>query len=227
MNVAFFFTERVRIIRYYNDNAVFPFTETQRKIEAKEPPYDCPPYSEDGEPAFLEEWLDADTGIELLGRTCISMLSASLKLYLETWEKELRIKWKKNEKRDAWRKGFSNGYLKALAERRGVALEKSAADLSIVEQIFLARNRDQHPERITSMSVTHSSRDMRKYPKPFFVTDRERARYEKGEMRAFDLLISTVNISPKLLHQAIEESEKLVEWLEPQFIKAKYPNARP
>jgi hypothetical protein len=67
---------------------------------------------------------------------------------------------------------------------------------------------------------------MRKYPKPFFVTDLERARYEKGDMDAFDLLISTVNISPKLLHQAIEESEKLVEWLEPQFMKAKHPNAR-
>ena len=55
-------------------------------------------------------------------------------------------------------------------------------DLSIVEQIFLARNRDQHPDRITSMSVTHNSRDRKRYPKPFFVTDRERERYESGEM---------------------------------------------
>ncbi len=52
---------------------------------------EVPPYSEDGEPPFLDEWIRAKTSIEITGATCVSMLSEALKLYFKTWERELGL----------------------------------------------------------------------------------------------------------------------------------------
>ena len=91
MDVLFFFKQRTRFIRHFYETAGMPFRETKRKIEAKEPPFDDPPYSEDGEPPYVEEWIAASEAQEVLGRTCLSMLSTSLQLYFMTWEKNSRF----------------------------------------------------------------------------------------------------------------------------------------
>lgn len=57
MNVLYFLKERTRLSRSY-EQAANPFSETIRKIEAEEEPF-VPPYSEDPEPAFLAEWVEA------------------------------------------------------------------------------------------------------------------------------------------------------------------------
>jgi len=89
MDILYFLKERTRFIRYYYETAAEPFHEIKRKIKAKEEPFDDPPYSEDVEPPFLEEWIEAETALEILGRTCILLLSTSLQLYFRTWESEL------------------------------------------------------------------------------------------------------------------------------------------
>lgn len=63
MDVLYFLKERTRFIRYFYETACQPFRETMRKIEAGEEPFE-PPYSEDGEPPFLTEWLEADTALD-------------------------------------------------------------------------------------------------------------------------------------------------------------------
>jgi len=78
MDVLYFLKERTRLIREYYEHAARPFNEIIRKIEAEEEPY-IPPYSEDPEPAFLSEWIEADELLDVTGRCCISMLSASLR----------------------------------------------------------------------------------------------------------------------------------------------------
>ena len=69
-----------------------------QKIESEEPPFE-PPYSEDGEPPFLAEWMEAEEGLQVVGRMCISMLSAALQLYFKTWEDELGLKWESTAER--------------------------------------------------------------------------------------------------------------------------------
>jgi hypothetical protein len=88
MDVNFFFNERIAFIRQFYDAASYPFVEKKRKIEAEEEPF-IPPYSEDGEPPFLDEWIEADESLQVLGYSCISMLSAALQLYLITWANEI------------------------------------------------------------------------------------------------------------------------------------------
>jgi hypothetical protein len=83
MDVDWFLKERTKFIQQYYGTAVTPFATIKRKIEDGEDPFE-PPYNEDGEPPFMEEWTDADTAIQVVGRTCVTMLSESVKLYFQT-----------------------------------------------------------------------------------------------------------------------------------------------
>ena len=80
MDVRYFLGERLAFIEQLYVNSAAPFIERKRKIEAEEEPF-VPPYSEDPEPAFLSEWLEAEESLQVIGHTCISMLSASFHLY--------------------------------------------------------------------------------------------------------------------------------------------------
>ena len=146
MEVLYFLKERTKFIRNFYDTACLPFRETIRKIEATEEPFKLP-YSEDGEPPFLTEWLEADTALDALGRSCVSMLSESLKLYFKTWETQL---WVERPCEKCFKKFFGDGFLAGYRACFGEALkvnwDECPADFSILEQVTLARNSDQHPE---------------------------------------------------------------------------------
>jgi hypothetical protein len=93
----FFLKQRTAFIRGFFDGGVGGFAEIQRKVDLAEPPFDNPPFSEDGEPAFLTEWIDAATSAELIGQACISLLSDTLKLYFNTMQKEIGFVFDKRE----------------------------------------------------------------------------------------------------------------------------------
>jgi hypothetical protein len=82
LDILFFLKLRTDFIRRQYDVAGAAFVEEKRLIEDAQAPYDNPPYREDGEPPYLEEWMDADTSIQLVGISCVSLLSDALKLYL-------------------------------------------------------------------------------------------------------------------------------------------------
>lgn len=222
MDVLFFFKERTRFIRQFYKTAAAPFLQTMEAIEKSSPPFDDPPYSEDGEPAYLIEWIEASEALEVLGRTCLSMLSPSLRLYLKTWERQLGVRWEEHERRKAFRKGFLNGYLTCFEKVSGIVRKECPADLDLIEQIILARNRDQHPEDITSMRVTHG-RTRADFPSSqFFMSERDRAMFSKPEMRALSFWNPAVHVTGEQLFAAILETEKLVDWLEVRLLKARW-----
>ena len=222
MDVLFFFKERTRFIRYFYETAGMPFCETIRKIEDEEAPFDNPPYSEDGEPPYLEQWIEADEALEVLGRTCLSMLSPSLELYFKTWEKELGIVWKNGERKRAFKKGFLQAYRNCFEEVLGVSWDHCPADLKLIEQITLARNRDQHPDEITSMRVAHGEKDLKKYPRPFFMSTADRNLQDNSEINSGFLMSLTVHVSREALYRAISETETLADWLEEYMFAARY-----
>ncbi|EFO30190.1 conserved hypothetical protein [Roseibium sp. TrichSKD4] len=59
----------------------------------------------------MVEWMEASEALEVLDRTCLSMLSPSLQLYFRTWERELGVKWEEGERRELFKNGFLEGYL--------------------------------------------------------------------------------------------------------------------
>ena len=179
MDVLYFLKERTRLIRSYYEQAAQPFDEIIRKIEAKEKPY-VPPYSEDPEPPFLTEWIEAKELLEVTGRCCVSMLSASLQLYFKTWERELGLACSADFKAIFKDQGLVRGYQACLVERLGIDWSACPADLAIIEQVVLARNRDQHPESITTLRVTHTKHDQTRHPRPFFLNEREAGLFDDG-----------------------------------------------
>lgn len=222
MDVLYFLKDRTRLIRQYYEHAALPFNEIMRKIEAEEEPY-IPPYSEDGEPPFLSEWIDARELLEVTGRCCISMLSASLQLYFKTWERELGLSCGKDFAAVFKKEGLVGGYRACLAEQVGIDWSCCPADLAIIEQVVLARNRDQHPENITTVRVTHTEKDWQHYPQPFFLSKREAELFQDGNGPSL-FMSPSLHVSRDKLVTAIEQVECLCEWLEEKMFDAKYPS---
>jgi hypothetical protein len=83
MEVQWFLEERTTFLRYYYDKAASQFLEVLRKIDAKEAPYNDDVHDDSDEPLYLEEWSTAADGLELLGRSCVSTLSAT---YKQRWQ---------------------------------------------------------------------------------------------------------------------------------------------
>jgi hypothetical protein len=218
VDIVAFLKLRTAFIRYFYENGVRPFNEIKTAIEKGEEPY-VPPYSEDGEPPFLDEWMDAEQAVETVGHACISMLSSSLQLFLKTWvsrlEQELGIKFHLDFKKHGWFNGYKQVF--ALVE---FPLSECTADLDIIEQVTLARNRVQHPDDLTDFRVTHSETDLRRFPRPFFASEVEMnmAVRDEDDSTTWWLRPSIKSERDKIL-SAIDQAETLCFWLEEEFWK--------
>lgn len=222
MDTLFFFKERTRFIRQFYDTAAAPFMQTMKAIEDKSPPFDNPPYREDGEPPYLTEWIEASEALEVLGRTCLSMLSPSLQLYFRTWEQRLGVKWEEGEKKKTFKKGFLEGYLFCFEEVLGITRDDCPANLDLVEQVTLARNRDQHPDQITTMRVTHSKADRERYGVLFFMSEQDRAMFSDPDIANISFLDPAVHVSREQLLAAINETERLTDWIEEHMLAKRW-----
>ena len=158
MDVGYFLRDRITFIRQFFDAASRPFLERKRKIEAGEDPF-VPPYSEDGEPPFLDEWIEADESLQVLGYACISMLAVALHLYLKTWETELGAPVGDSFNPE-FKKGWLHGYKAYFAARFGIDFAKAPADLVMLKGLVLARNRIQHPDDIVSPRTSYLPADL-------------------------------------------------------------------
>ena len=213
MDVELFLRDRTAFIKHYYDEAIAPFSETMQKVTDGVPPFVPPPFDPDtmsGEPAFLEEWERAHTGFQVVGQTCVSMLSESLKIFFVTHEKNAGLDFEKLWGRKTFSKGFIRGYQTSFA-RIGVDWSKCPADFSILEQVVLARNASQHATSVTSTRVNHDVGTLSKHPSPLFVSS-----YEMNLLASRGgswMVPPAVYVTRDALHQAAGEIEKLAEWM--------------
>ncbi|OQS47609.1 hypothetical protein B0T49_16950 [Chromobacterium violaceum] len=214
MEVLYFLKLRTKFIQQYYNTASHPFFEIIRKIEFEEDPYISYDYDEAG-PPFELEWNEAQTSLQMLGLFCVSMLSDSLKLYFQTWEKQLGFKKTKNEMEVFKSSGFLAGYRRYFSERLDAEWADGPANLDIIEQVILARNRAAHPDHITSISISHAQNDIKKYPNPLFV-------HESEKDLPITIWTPTLDVSKQALLDAIKQVETLTEWLEERMFAAKY-----
>src|SRR5690242_569649 len=83
MDLIYFLMARLRFIEQLYDSATSPFSKLKQRIEEHESPYidtRNPEYAD--EPAFLEEWQQADDSAMVVGHWCLCMVHASLHSYL-------------------------------------------------------------------------------------------------------------------------------------------------
>lgn len=226
MDVLHFLKERTKFIRRFYEGAGEPFRATIRQIEAGEPPFDEHPYSEEREPPFMEEWSDATMALEMLGQTCISMLSASLQLYFKTWERELCIDWEPGERKKAFKNGFVSGYRYCFGSVLNLSWGDCPVSFDILEDVACARNSHQHPEHISTMHVKLVRQKRLGDCQPFFVSDAERKMFSDPDMASSSWMRPSLHVSADSLVAAIEQVETLGEWLEERMLDAKYPARR-
>jgi len=184
-------------------------------IEKEEPPF-VPVYDESGEPQFLQEWQDAKTGFESVGLATLSMVASSLQLFLNDWVRQRLEAHGKPQYKRKHKRGWFHAYCKIL-EDVGLDLAVCPANLELIEQGVLARNRGQHPDALTMIQTTHSRNDLEKYPNPYFVsyTDQRVIELDNGDLSWW--LSPNVYVDETKLSVIISEVEKLCEWLETEY----------
>lgn len=215
MNALYFLKLRTSFIRYFYDESVKSFRKIQNKIENNEPPFDNPPYIEDPEPPYLEEWCNAGTGVDLLGQLCISVLSDTLKLYFQTLEKRvIGFNLSQNGKVIAKKQGFVAAYKAALGQILDTDWAGSGVRFDVIEQVVVARNRSQHGNSLTSFDIEHDRDAISKYPRPFFVSETELQTWDELSGGPNSLFLPSMKITRSKLFFAIEEIEKLADWIE-------------
>ena len=222
MDVLFFFSERTRFLRQFYRMAARPFVERKRKIDDHEEPFE-PPYSEDGEPAYLAEWIEADESLHVLAYSCVSMLAGALHLYFESWVHQTGRPVDVELKKKVFnKKGKIAGYGAHFLEKLGIDFGSCPADLKLLEEIILARNVVQHPPSITSNWTQYSNDDLQKLRKPFFLNEREASLLLDNRQDSPRYLFPTVHISEEQLFAAIGEAEKFAAWFEEQIVAVPY-----
>jgi hypothetical protein len=213
VDVHYFLEQRLLFVSQLYTNSAESFVERKRMIEAEEEPF-VPPYSEDGEPPFLTEWLEAEESLQVLGHACISMLSASFHLYLKATERQLRVPVG-GKYRAEFKQGWFKGYKAYFLGEFSVAFEDSQCNLSLLEELVLARNRVQHPESITSHSTHYSEDDLKKLHSPFFIDSRDLELFsEQEEGERSWLMPPAIHVTPETFLSAVSEVGCFTEWLE-------------
>ncbi len=213
MDVNYFLLQRTQFIRHFYDAATAPMIETKRCIDNDLPPFDDPPYDESGEPAYLEEWLQADAEVEVVGRTAISMLSESLKQFFATTERESLQGVRPCQQAfpsTFSKQGFVAGYLACLGDTFGIDWKQCPADLAVIEQVVLARNDSQHQGDLVLTHVEHSARTRERFPRPFFMRPDE----PPFDDNPNSFMSPSIHVNRDSLMQAVAEVERFCEWLQ-------------
>lgn len=217
MDAAFFLRLRTRFIRRYYSTGIGPFREIQRKIDAEESPFDEPPPSFDpeyGEPAFLEEWIEADEAAQVVGQSAVSLLSDSLKLYFKALEQQLGFRLSAEGKTTARRDGFLAAYKGALGELLETDWTNCPVRFDVIEQIVLARNRAQHGEHLSILGARHDPKTLTKHRDLIFASEGELRMWVDDGADPDTWLAPRLEVTEESLGAAITEVEKLADWVE-------------
>jgi hypothetical protein len=192
--------------------------ERKRKIEAEEEPF-IPPYSEAGEPPFLEEWLEAEESLHVLAYSCVSMLAAALHLYLETWVKQSGCPVDELLKKKVFKKqGWFSGYKTHFSQRFAIQFEAAPVKHALLEEVVLARNRIEHPSSITSQRTQYADSDLKKLRHPFFVDDIEATLFiDADENEKSWFFPPTLHVTNDQLIAAISQVERFAVWFEAEI----------
>jgi hypothetical protein len=220
MDATYFLKQRTGLIRFFYAESVKPFEDIKSRIENSESPYDNPPYSEDPEPPFLAEWMDAETAKDLLGLSAVSLLSDTLKLYFQTLQKQvIGFEFQEAEKALAKKQGFVAAYIAALGHSLDTDWTDCPVQLDVIEQVVLARNRGQHGTNLTSLNVRHDNGTLTKYSKPFFAREAEWQTWQAAGGNPDSFFAPALQVTQERLLLAIDEVEKLADWIDARLPK--------
>ena len=109
----------------------------------------------------------------MVGRSAVSLLSNSLKLYFKALEQQLGFRLSKEGQTTPKKEGFLAAYRDDLGEVLETDWANCIANFDIIEQIVLARNRAQHGEHLSMVTVSHDDKTLRKHRDLVFASETE------------------------------------------------------
>lgn len=222
MDLAYFLRERTNLIRLFYEKGRLPFEQMKQDIEDEVPPWAPPPFNpetDDPEPPFVAEWMQAEQTRELIGMLAVSLLSDTLKLYFDELEQEIGIAFTDDKARRAhFKQGWVEAYRQILQRVMGEAYATCPVRFDLIEQVVLARNDFAHNSDFVTFQTRHNKQTLEKHPNPFFVELRHQP--ESTESRFPDdgdppsWRAVKIEVSRENLMTAIEEIEKLADWVQ-------------
>lgn len=210
MNLAYWVRQRTDIIRLFYDKGRVPFEQIKRDIEEEVKPWEPPPFNPDTdspEPAFLDEWLQAEQTRELVGMLAVSLLADTLGVYFAELEREIGIVLSQADRKAVFRDGKVEGYRQILEYVMGGKFADCPVRFDVIEQVILARNDFAHGDNILSFQTDHNKKTLEKHPNPFFAADPTEE--DDGSWR-----LRTIEVSREKLMAAINEVERLADWVQ-------------
>ena len=154
---------KLRFVEFFYSTASKCFQAEMDKIEQHEPPYDnFDP--ENGDPPFVDEYIEFSDGLRTLGNQTLSLVSVVLQEYLAGVTDQLGLGKPPKIKG----KGIFQRYCQLILEKTEVDITKLGADCVLIEEIFLARNLIQHGGDIGTNSIYQDKEYAKRYPKAQF-----------------------------------------------------------
>jgi hypothetical protein len=218
MDLLYFLKLRLSFIGQLYDRATEPCLDVKTKIDAGDEPYvdrRDPEYAT--EPAFLEEWEEADNSVTVIGHWCLCWVQASLQAYLRECIGPSGGWWSHKRLRDALPKKEGKSsferYRLLFLEDIGVDWNKGPIALSDLEQLNLTR--DDLTHNIDMLSIGFISRNKKhaeRFPEGLFVDEL---------WRDAGLGLERLKVDREKLLLAVDLVGTFCAWLE--AIRTRYP----
>ena len=215
MDAGYFLKRRTEFVRFFFTEGQAAFDRVLQNIEEGNPPYDNPEYSEDPEPAFLEEWMTARTALQIVGQTSVSLLSDALKLYFHTMQSRvIGFTISKEAEATVRKKGWVALYRDAFGLIFDTDWRDCPADFNIIEQVVLARNNSQHGNELTSHRIVLDPKTLDRHPQPWFASEEEVAAWKEHGGGPSSFFAPELQVTRQSLFTAADHIEMLADWID-------------
>jgi len=200
--------DKLRFIERHYETASFPFREIRRKINASEEPFEPPPFDPencDGEPPFLEEYLEATESLNIEGQAALKLVQSALRKYLSSFVEMYGIPIK------ATGKNWIERYKKHFLETYSIDFDKAPVPLEQLEEVNFARNDLEHGEEPFGMSRRQSEEHAARFPGGLFVDELEKEVFQSDSSWPGQIVVTETN-----LEEAIRRVEQFCEFVDGQ-----------
>jgi hypothetical protein len=121
------------------------------------------------------------------------------------------------------KQGFLAGYKECFQQVADLNWAECLADLSVIEQVILARNvTAHHNSNIGSLSVRYPKEVRQKLESPLFLHDHEKRAFDEDQRAVFTILGSELVITKDTLDEAVRHVELMVDWIEPKLKEVRW-----
>lgn len=213
MDVLGIFRDKLKFIQWFYERASEPFRTAKRQIEHREGAFheDPPGFDpENGEPPYIEEWVESDTALNVLGQSCLCLIQTSFRDFLDAFID------RSGRQPPSIKGNWFKKYAKFFKATYGIDWNKAPVDLTLIEDVSLTRNsiqHSEHPGRFYAVARKQTIEHRRRYPESIFADEMERTLFPAHMSKE----PYKIRVTQESLYSALDAIEKFCSYLEEQI----------